>query len=147
MNTLLLRIIIPVLFVLFTSVGIVWQFHQITDLEKKTAADALQLNQYAATVTLLAENATAQQHNQQQLAVQQTRLQQQLHQRQQTIRNLQHENALYKNWADTELPAVVKRLRQRPALTSARDYQQYLSDVNAVPAAGITADTKRGSDQ
>lgn len=143
MSGLLSKIPGLLLFVLFTSASIVWQFHQITDLEKQTAHDAQQLNQYAATVTLLAENANKQQHNQQQLATQTNQLQQQLQQRQQLIRTLHNENKEYKKWADIQLPAAVKRLRHRPSFTGAADYQQFLSDADTVQPAGDPTDTKR----
>jgi len=57
------------------------------------------------------------------------------HERTQLIRRLQRENQELKNWAAVELPAAVKCLRHRPAITTAADYAAWLSSGNGLPAA------------
>jgi LysB family phage lysis regulatory protein len=56
--------------------------------------------------------------------------------RAETIKRLKRENAELRTWADRPLPAPVIRLLQRPAITSAADYQAHLSGADPLPAAG-----------
>tara|TARA_R110002167_G_scaffold98718_9_gene259414 strand:+ start:4907 stop:5479 length:573 start_codon:yes stop_codon:yes gene_type:complete len=67
-------------------------------------------------------------------------------QRDHTIRRLERENDHYKNWAATALPAAAQRLRQRPALTGAAAYQQFLSTAEPLPATRQPADPQRRPD-
>lgn len=46
------------------------------------------------------------------------------------IKRLQHENKELSDWAANDLPGTAKRLRQRPAITGASDYQNWLSSRN-----------------
>lgn len=66
--------------------------------------------------------------------------------RDQTIRRLERENDHYKNWATAVLPAAAQRLRQRPALTGAAAYQQFLSTAQPLPATGQPAESQRRPD-
>ena len=59
--------------------------------------------------------------------------------REQQIEVLKRENTVLRNWAAQSLPDVARRLRERPALTGADAYRQWLSGRGAVPAAGDRA--------
>lgn len=52
------------------------------------------------------------------------------------LKALEAENAELKAWADTRLPAAVVQLRQRPALSGAGAYRQWLSERDTLPPAG-----------
>lgn len=63
------------------------------------------------------------------------------------LKELEHEHADLRAWADTRLPADLGRLLERPALAGAGDYRQWLSGRDAVPAAGQpAADEPRPAD-
>ncbi len=62
----------------------------------------------------------------------QARLQQGLADRERTIENLKRENRDLQHWADQPLPPPAHRLRQRPALTGAAAYHQWLSGSTAL---------------
>lgn len=84
-----------------------------------------------------------------QAALQQTGqdLRRELDVRKQQIKELKFENEDLRNWAATLLPAAARRLRERPALTGADAYRQWLSDSGAVRPAGDGAERQRGSAQ
>lgn len=50
------------------------------------------------------------------------------------IEGLKRENKELSDWANNELPDLVKWLRKRPAITSAADYQNWLSRRNRLHA-------------
>ncbi|HEN3639523.1 Rz-like lysis system protein LysB [Yersinia enterocolitica] len=52
------------------------------------------------------------------------------------IKRLSRENEALRRWADTPLPDDIIRLRQRPALTGAADYRQWLSEGHSMPISG-----------
>jgi len=79
---------------------------------------------------------TAERHAQQELRKQQGWIRQQLADRQQQIKELIHENQQLRDWSTTDLPDVARRLRTRPAITGAADYQAWLSGGGAVRATG-----------
>nr|WP_300245402.1 Rz-like lysis system protein LysB [Pseudomonas sp.] len=70
------------------------------------------------------------------LRIEQDLLRQGLAKRQLTIEGLKRENADLRAWADQPLPDVARRLRERPALTGADAYRQWLSDRGALQPAG-----------
>lgn len=70
------------------------------------------------------------------LAATQQQLEHTLAERTTTIRRLQRENEELRQWADQPLPEPVARLRERPALTGADSYQQYLRNAGALPPVG-----------
>lgn len=70
------------------------------------------------------------------LRAQQDLLRQSLAKRERTIEELKHENAELRDWAAQSLPDAARRLRERPALTGADAYRQWLSGRGAVPTAG-----------
>ena len=55
--------------------------------------------------------------------------------RQQEIEELTRENQELRDWADQPLPAAARRLRERPALSGADAYRDWLSRRDAVHAA------------
>jgi LysB family phage lysis regulatory protein len=140
---LLLRVGLPVLLVASSVAWHLWQINTIDTLENEAAIYAQKAAELDATITVLAKDYEIQRRQVQQLAVLQAEQQQLMQNRLKTIRNLQHENENYRRWAANELPDVVKRLRQRPAFTSARDYQQYMSTVNAMQPTGRRTKPKR----
>lgn len=56
--------------------------------------------------------------------------------RERTIEVLKRENDELRKWADQPLPDAARRLRERPALTGADAYRDWLSGRDAVRAAG-----------
>ena len=70
------------------------------------------------------------------LRTQQDQLRQGLAKRERTIEELKLENAELRTWATQPLPDVARRLRERPALTGADAYRDWLSGRGAVPVAG-----------
>lgn len=70
------------------------------------------------------------------LRTQQDQLRQGLAKRERTIEELKRENAELRSWATQPLPDVARRLRERPALTGADAYRQWVSGRGAVPVAG-----------
>lgn len=70
------------------------------------------------------------------LRTQQDQLRQGLAKRERTIEELKRENAELRTWATQPLPDAARRLRERPALTGADAYRQWMSGRGAVPVAG-----------
>ncbi|OHW40847.1 Rz-like lysis system protein LysB [Pseudomonas sp. 06C 126] len=70
------------------------------------------------------------------LRTQQDQLRQGLAKRERTIEELKLENTELRTWATQPLPDVARRLRERPALTGADAYRQWMSGRSAVPVAG-----------
>jgi LysB family phage lysis regulatory protein len=70
------------------------------------------------------------------LRTQQDLLRQGLAKRERTIEELKRENSELRDWAAQLLPDAARRLRERPALTGADAYRQWLSGRGAVPPAG-----------
>ncbi|MFK3642366.1 Rz-like lysis system protein LysB [Pseudomonas protegens] len=73
------------------------------------------------------------------LRTEQDLLRQGLAKRQLTIEGLKRENADLRAWADQPLPDIARRLRERPALTGADAYRQWLSGRSALQPAGDQA--------
>lgn len=70
------------------------------------------------------------------LRTQQDQLRQGLAKRELTIEALKRENSELRNWAAQPLPAAARRLRERPVLTGADAYRQWLSGRSALHPAG-----------
>lgn len=68
------------------------------------------------------------------LQQQQNQLSDQLNQSKFLIARLEHENKELSDWAATDLPVTAQRLRQRPRITGASDYQDWLSSRNRLHA-------------
>ena len=78
---------------------------------------------------------TEQRAAQAQLQTTQTDLRREIDVRKRRIQELENENAELRAWAGLPLPAAARRLRQRPVLTGATAYREWLSSGNAMPAA------------
>lgn len=70
------------------------------------------------------------------LRTQQDLLRQGLAKRERTIEELKRENSELRDWAAQLLPDAARRLRERPALTGADAYRQWLSGRGAMQPAG-----------
>lgn len=70
------------------------------------------------------------------LRTQQDQLRQGLAKRELTIEALKRENAELRDWAGQPLPDAARRLRERPTLTGADAYRQWLSGRGALHSAG-----------
>lgn len=99
----------------------------------KTARDDADRN--LATATTLTATLKQERENQSTLRAQQDQLRQALAKRARTIEELKLENDELRNWAIQPLPGAARRLRERPALTGAATYRDWLSGRGAVPAA------------
>lgn len=66
----------------------------------------------------------------------QDQLRQGLAARQRTIEDLKRENAELRLWADQPLPDAARRVRQRPAITGAAAYRDWLSGRGALHPVG-----------
>lgn len=86
----------------------------------------------ATTITTLRTNLADE--RQAQTTLQQTGqdLRRELDVRKQQIKELKRENAELREWAVAQLPAAARRLRQRPAITGADAYRDWLSGRNAL---------------
>lgn len=97
------------------------------------AADAVIKN---GQLIALALTANANNQAQAQLRQQVASADQLLAQRNSQLKRLYRENETLRRWADTPLPDDIIRLRQRPALTGAADYRQWLSESHSLPVSG-----------
>lgn len=83
----------------------------------------------------LTDTLSEQRAAQAQLQTTQKDLRREIDVRKRRIQELEDENADLKAWAGQPLPATARRLRQRPVLTGATAYHEWLSSGNALPAA------------
>ncbi len=100
----------------------------------KTARDDADRN--LKTANTLADTLKQEREAQSTLRGQQDQLRQSLAKRERTIEELKRENEELRNWADQPLPDAARRLRERPALTGAAAYRDWLSGRGPVPPAG-----------
>lgn len=100
----------------------------------KTAREDASRN--LATVNTLTNTLQQERENQSALRAQQDQLRQALAKRARTIEELKRENEELRDWAARPLPDAARRLRERPALTGAAAYRDWLSGRGAVPATG-----------
>ncbi|WP_010176295.1 Rz-like lysis system protein LysB [Pseudomonas sp. PAMC 25886] len=105
-----------------------------TKLAAKEATDAQKdADRNLETANTLIATLKQERDAQSNLRVQQDQLRQGLAKRERTIEDLKRENAELRNWADQPLPDAARRLRERPALTGAAAYSDWLSGRGAVP--------------
>lgn len=100
-------------------------------------------DQNLATANQLKSELASERDSQAKLLALQGELRQGLAQRERVIEALKHENQQLREWADQPLPDAARRLRERPALTGADAYRQWLSGSRAVPAAGDSTGPQR----
>lgn len=101
--------------------------------QKREAAED-QVTQLTGDRDHLTATLTEQRAAQAQLQTTQTDLRREIDVRKRRIQELEHENAELRAWAGQPLPAAARRLRQRPVLTGATAYREWLSSGNALPA-------------
>lgn len=125
----------------------IWQYYRVQDQAERAAyAEQIAADRLSAIqqLQLLADE---REQARQALAAAQRALAAELSARELTIKELQRENDEYRDWADRPLPAITRRLRERPAITGAGDYQRWLlSNTDALHSAGDSTDPERGSD-
>jgi len=107
---------------------------ELTEKEVTAARDEAGRN--LATANTLRNTLQQERDTQARLRTQQDQLRQGLANRERTIEALKRENTELRDWADQPLPDAARRLRERPALTGADAYRQWLSGRGAVPPAG-----------
>jgi LysB family phage lysis regulatory protein len=100
----------------------------------KTARDDAERN--LRTANTLADTLRQEREAQSALRALQDQLRQGLAKRKRTIEELKRENAELRDWAAQLLPDAARRLRNRPAITGAAAYRDWLSGRSAVPVAG-----------
>lgn len=122
-----------------------WGQHQRLQVEKARSANTEQRLQtlqersdrQAATIVHLGGEVQTERAAQSSLRLTQNQLRQDLADSLNQIQELQHENAELADWSRQPLPAAARRLRERPAITGAAAYRQWLSSRRALqPARG-----------
>jgi LysB family phage lysis regulatory protein len=91
------------------------------------------------TATTLNRTLNLERQAQSQLRGLHDQLRQGVAQRELQIEGLKRENTALRDWAAQPLPDVARRLRERPALTGADAYRQWLSGRGAMPTASDRA--------
>lgn len=111
--------------------------NQDTRLATQDAANAReQAERHLANAKALRATLQQERTAQATLRTQQDQLRQGLAKRELTIEALKRENTELRDWAAQPLPDIARRLRERPALTGADAYRQWLSGRGALhPAA------------
>lgn len=95
-----------------------------------------QADRNLANANALRETLHQERNAQTTLRAQQDQLRQGLAKRELTIEALKRENADLRNWAAQPLPDAARWLRERPALTGADAYRQWLSGRGALHPTG-----------
>ncbi|WP_426136354.1 Rz-like lysis system protein LysB [Pseudomonas sp. PWP3-1b2] len=108
------------------------QTQRATDAAKTAREDA---DRNLATAKTLTATLTQEREAQSALRTQQDMLRRGLAKRERTIEELKRENTELRDWAAQPLPDAARRLRERPALTGAAAYRDWLSGRGAVPTA------------
>lgn len=99
--------------------------------------------QAQSVIAELQDNAQRLEQQRQALNEQKTTLSQQASARLARIKELQRDNKTLRDWADTQLPDAIIRLRRRPAARGAGDYAESLRHPQPLPAAGQRPDHQR----
>ena len=79
------------------------------------------------TIDTLTHTLQGERDAQRQLQTVQADLRREIDVRKARLKELEDENQTFKDWAAGQLPGVARQLRQRPALTGAAAYRQWLS--------------------
>ncbi|HBO6909222.1 TPA: LysB family phage lysis regulatory protein, partial [Pseudomonas aeruginosa] len=112
----------------------------------RNASDA-QLSRQAGTITALEAALSRERQAQAYLDQQRQQLRQALAIRERLIEDLKRDDEPYRQWADQPLPDVARRLQQRPAITGAAAYHQWLSRRDALqPGVSGTEGQRRSTD-
>lgn len=111
-----------------------------TELATKDAYTAREeAGRHLANASALQNTLQQERDAQTSLRTQQDQLRQGLAKRELTIEALKRENAELRDWSAQPLPDAARRLRERPALTGADTYRQWLSGRGALHSAGDSA--------
>nr|EKX2266603.1 LysB family phage lysis regulatory protein [Pseudomonas aeruginosa] len=112
----------------------------------RKASDA-QLSRQADTITALEAALSRERQAQADLDQQRQQLRQALAIRERLIEDLKRDDEPYRQWADQPLPDVARRLQQRPAITGAAAYHQWLSRRDSLqPGVSGTEGQRRPTD-
>jgi len=111
-----------------------------TAAAKTARADA---DRNLKTANTLTETLKQEREAQSTLRLQKDQLRQSLANRERTVEELKRENAELRNWAAQPLPDAARRMRDRPAITGAAAYRDWLSGRGAVPPVGDQPAQKR----
>ncbi|TDF86298.1 DUF2570 domain-containing protein [Pseudomonas sp. H9] len=125
-----------------------WGQHQRLQVEKARSTKAEerlqalqeQSERQAATIVRLGGEVQAERAAQTSLRLTQNQLRQELANSLNQIQELEHENAVLADWSRQPLPVAARRLRERPAITGAAGYRQWLSSRRAVQPASSETD-------
>ena len=109
------------------------QTERANDAVKTARKDA---DRNLATATTLTATLKQERENQSALRAQQDQLRLALAKRARTIEELKRENDELRDWAAQPLPDAARRLRERPAITGAAAYRDWLSGRSTVRPAG-----------
>lgn len=107
--------------------------------EKDAASAREEAERNLANANALRVNLQQERNAQTSLRTQQDQLRQGLAKRELTIEVLKRENADLRNWAAQPMPDAARRLRERPTLTGADSYRQWLSGRGALHPTGDQA--------
>lgn len=129
---------------LATLALLLWTQHLRSQAESARAerdGQALQqarerIERQAQTITQLDQALQAERTAQAQLRTLQAQLRQGLAQRERTLKELTHADPDLRTWSALPLPAAARRLRERPALSGADAYRDWLSRSGAVQPTG-----------
>ncbi len=116
-----------------TRIGVAKGKTDLATAAAKTAREDADRN--LATANTLTDTLKQERDAQSQMRSQQEQLRLGLAKRERTIEELKRENDELRNWADQPLPDAARRLRERPALTGAAAYRDWVSGRGAVRAA------------
>ncbi len=115
-----------------------------TELAKAAAKTAREdADRNLATAKTLTDTLKQERDAQSLLRSQQDQLRLGLAKRERTIEELKRENDELRSWADQPLPDAARRLRERPALTGAAAYRDWLSGRGALPPTSNQPPQKR----
>lgn len=116
-------------------------------LEEQRDRAQVDADRNLANTTELIATLTAVRDGQAKLLTLQGELRTGLAKRERQIEDLKHEIKELQEWADSPLPDAARRLRQRPAITGADAYRQWLSGSGAVhPASDIPEPQRPAAD-
>ena len=137
--TAIIRTLAPYALSLVLAVFLWFQRGQIESQDIAIKAYGEIIKGQASDLTSLTDRMTGQRLDLLQLERTQEEIRNALDQRTFDIERLKNENPEVRSWADSLLPDPIARLRERPAITGAAAYAEYLRTRDAVHPAGGSA--------
>lgn len=123
---------------------VTWLQHQIVAKQETTLrAYGQVITNQGKEIGKLADRMTSQRLDLVALASQQEGFRAALDKREYNFERLKNEDPKVRSWADTVLPSDVVRLHQRPTITGAEGYAEYLRTRDPLHATGQPAENKR----